>query len=173
MFGGYRIAGEDINPLEYAMNLGIDPTLLCQLYESVNVLTREEVDASVELLKLCIEHILAQDLVCVPTYERAEQVKVYIDTHTSTPMTIDSLCAELFISRRHLQKIFKDAYGITVKQYILDKQLALAEHLLITTDMTIAEVALASGFSDYNNFIQRFKQSRGITPLQFRKSHRS
>ena len=171
IFGQFRLAGEDIDPSDYAEGLNIDADILKSEYENLQILTRAQVNAAAELLCACMTKVFYSDLIYTPSNETAEGIKKYIDDNLSSPLTIELLAAEFYISSRHLQKIFKDTYGVTVKKYILDKQIKLASHLLITTDHTVAEIADMSGFSDYNNFIQRFKAVVGQTPLSFRHTH--
>ena len=59
-----------------------------------------------------------------------------------------------------------------VKQYVLDRKMARAKHLLTTTELSVTDVAEQTGFADYNNFIQRFKKVTGHTPLQYRKKEK-
>ena len=46
---------------------------------------------------------------------------------------------------------------------------AYAKHLILSTSLSIAEVADAAGFSDYNYFLRIFKQSYGISCGKLRK----
>ena len=171
IFGQYRMAEECIDLAYRAKKLGVDEEALSHAYGSVSILTAEEVSAAADLLKACIEYIFTLDIIYTPSYERAEQIRAYIDSHLGAQLSIDLLCREFFMSRRHLQKIFTDAFGITVKQYVLKNQLKYAEHFLITTDIPITRVAELAGFGDYNNFIQRFKKTHGLTPLAYRKAN--
>ena len=171
IFGQFRLEGEDVDPRAYAARLKVDESVLKQEYEKLQILTRSQVNAAAELLRACMGQVFHSDLIYAPTNEIAMSAKKYIDTNLSSSLSLELISAQFYISPRSLQKAFKDTYGLTVKKYVLDKRIKLAAHLLITTDHSVAEIADMSGFSDYNNFIQRFKATVGQTPLKFRHTH--
>jgi AraC-like DNA-binding protein len=171
IFGQFRLEGEDVDPTAYASELAVDANALKEEYGKLQTLTRSQVNAAAELLRACMGQVFYSDLIYTPTNEIARLVKKHIDTNLSSSLNVELIAAEFYVSTRYLQNIFKDTYGLTVKKYILDKRIKLAAHLLITTDHTVAEIADMSGFSDYNNFIQRFKSTVGQTPLKFRHTH--
>lgn len=65
---------------------------------------------------------------------------------------------------------FKSYYGISFSQYLESLRLREAERLLITTDMSITEIAMSMGFSGASHFIKKFRAAYGTTPLLFRAS---
>lgn len=79
---------------------------------------------------------------------------------------------ELFISTRQLDRITIKRYGKSFHQVILDRRIALAEQLLLTTDLTVETIALNAGFSSSVGLYKEFKKRRGVTPTAFRKQDR-
>lgn len=73
------------------------------------------------------------------------------------------------ISPNYLNKIVKQALGISAYDYILDRILSEAKILLRLTDISIKELANQLGFEDPNYFIRCFKKSEGITPGEYRE----
>ena len=171
IFGQFRLAENDIDPEDYANKLGIDAEVLKKEYKKLQILSHSQVNAAAELLCACMDQAIYSDIIYKPKNETARLVKEFIDLNLSAPLTVDTIASKFYISPKLLQNIFKEAYGSTVKKYILEKQIKNAAHLLITTKHTVAEIAGLSGFSDYNNFIQRFKSAVGQTPLKFRHTH--
>ena len=76
---------------------------------------------------------------------------------------------KFLLNRQQLYAIFRENFAVPVKQYVLERKIARAKHLLTATNLSVTAVAEQTGFADYNNFIQRFKKITGITPLQYRK----
>ena len=169
MFGKYRLLGEDIDIGKYAESLGVDKDKLGRACEELSVLTPEQVEAASELLRACIIQFCVTDVIFLKESERAEEIKKYIDNNLTT-VSIEIVCRRFLISRRQLYNIFISAFGVTVKRYILEKKMEEAKHLLLTTTLTVTEIAASVGFADYNNFIQRFKQMVGITPAAYRNA---
>ncbi len=73
------------------------------------------------------------------------------------------------LSRRNLEKKFKEATGIPVYQFILDKKLDLISTELLTTDKDLMDIAIGIGFNDVRNVYRIFKKNTGYTPISFRK----
>ncbi len=97
-------------------------------------------------------------------------VKEQIDESFALPeFSIDRLCHDTGISHAHLLRLFKQAYGCTIKKYVTDKRMDLACELLLTTDLSVRSVAYSCGFADEIHFMKTFKKEKGISALQFRK----
>lgn len=73
------------------------------------------------------------------------------------------------VSYNHFSFIFKNAMGKSFNEYITFLRLREAETLLLSSNMSITEIAASSGFSTTSYFIAKFKKSKGITPRQFRE----
>ncbi len=71
-------------------------------------------------------------------------------------------------SREHTQREFKKYYKITPGEYINSRRLNFAQNLLLTSDLSVLEVAFESGFSNLSWFNELFRRTYGITPLQYR-----
>lgn len=169
MFGAYRLAGDNPDVREYARRLGVNEDELEAAYGKLSVLTHAQVVAASEILQACIIQLIDSDAIFFKENEFSELIKKHIDNNLSSNITIESLCKDFLISRKQLHTVFKSAFNITIKQYILEKRIELAKHLLLTGTQSVTEISELCGFSDYNNFIQRFKRLTDQTPLQYRK----
>jgi len=67
---------------------------------------------------------------------------------------------------------FRKATGLTFVQYVTELRLRRALHLLVDTELSISEVAAASGFPNAAYFSRRFSEQRGVTPGAFRNQSR-
>jgi AraC-like DNA-binding protein len=68
----------------------------------------------------------------------------------------------------HISRTASAIFGCTLSEYLREKQLEEAERLLLTTPLTIEEIALRAGFGTPVTFHRRFRQARGMTPGAFR-----
>ena len=66
---------------------------------------------------------------------------------------------------------FNTAYGMTPGRWLLQKRLDTASHLLVSSEKSIMDVAMESGFKNISHFDRVFKQHHKISPLQYRKQH--
>jgi len=72
------------------------------------------------------------------------------------------------MSKAHFTRVFKQTTGLPPVQFILGIRIDRAKELLDFTDMSIAEIAEASGFRDQNYFARIFKKITGMSPSQYR-----
>lgn len=129
-----------------------------------------------ELLNIIIANILrlSEDATrAVESRKTYTEVKRYLDEHYTSISSIDQLCKSLYINKFYLTHLFSQRYGISPLQYLIKKRMALAEHLLVNTDNKVDDISAACGYDDVAYFCRIFKKQEGITPLRFRKLHRS
>lgn len=93
----------------------------------------------------------------------------YIETHSGSDLTIESLIAEVPLSRRNIELKFKNVMNTSIYQYILECRVARFANLLLTTDRPLADIAAEAGFRDYNNISRIFKKFKGCSPLEYRQ----
>ena len=98
-----------------------------------------------------------------------EKIKFHIDSKPRANVTVASLASTFHLSEPYLISIFKDKFGITPKQYILQKKVEAAKKLLTKGHAEIKEIAEILGFSSPYHFSTAFKKITGETPHSFRK----
>lgn len=92
----------------------------------------------------------------------------YIHTNLCHPLPVAELTAFLGVSQPYLYTLFRDAFGCSPKQYILDEKLALARRLLTDTALPITRVATSVGFADGLAFSKFFTARMGVSPRSYR-----
>jgi len=100
------------------------------------------------------------------------RVQEYIDSHLNETIDLERLAATAGLSLHHFARAFKKSTGVPPHGYVLRQRLDKARDLLVSTDKPLAEIAFAAGFSDQSHFARQFRQSFGISPGFFRRSHR-
>ncbi len=95
----------------------------------------------------------------------------YMDENFQKNITLNDVAQHVHFSRIYFRNIFVAATGISPNKYLLNKRLATAKQLLITTDKNISQIAFESGFSSqsYMNYV--FRQEENISPLQYKKKN--
>ena len=79
---------------------------------------------------------------------------------------------EFFISKYHMSREFKKAYGITIANYIIAKRITYAKELLRFTDMQIEEIGQLCGIDDNSYFNKVFRRCEGMTASDYKKKWR-
>ncbi|MBR4013561.1 MAG: helix-turn-helix transcriptional regulator [Clostridia bacterium] len=82
----------------------------------------------------------------------------------------EALAAELVnMSYSHYSRQFKKAMGKSFCEYLTVTRINAAERLLLTTSMSVTDIALSTGFATSSHFIEKFKKLKGITPSKYRQ----
>jgi AraC family transcriptional regulator len=95
-----------------------------------------------------------------------QQVKEYVNEYLSQDLKLIELSAIAQLSPYHFLRLFKQHMGITPHQYILQQRIERAKHLLQHSELSIAEIAVRTGFSDQSHLTKCFKRRFGVTPRQ-------
>ena len=93
-----------------------------------------------------------------------------IENNIEEPLTVPQIANFLGVSQRQLERQFKKNVGCTVVQFGLLKRLQNARLLLISTDMSIRQIATASGFNTMSHFAFSFGKFFGRRPSDYREA---
>lgn len=96
-------------------------------------------------------------------------IKEYLDANFQNKITLDELSKNFYINKFYLTRVFKEQFGLSVNQYLLQIRITHAKQLLRFTDKTMEEIASECGLSEPNYFSRIFKKVEGITPSTFRQ----
>lgn len=84
-------------------------------------------------------------------------------------LTVAEMAATVGLSESWFANVFKQTTGKTPLQWQLGKRIALAQELLVESDLTVAGVAAQLGFSDQAHFTKAFRRIAGETPAAWRR----
>jgi len=96
----------------------------------------------------------------------------YIRAHATDPLTIEALLDQVPLSRRSLERRFRDRLGRSPGDEIRRVQMEKARSLLIETDHTLTKIAAAVGYNQFRNFATAFRRDFGSSPSAYRKTFR-
>jgi AraC-like DNA-binding protein len=85
---------------------------------------------------------------------------------------LDRLAAVAGCSPTHFSRAFKQSTGLAPFQWLLQKRIDRAQSLLLGARHSLAEIALATGFSSQAHFTTAFRRVTGHTPGHWRRQHR-
>lgn len=100
-----------------------------------------------------------------PVKQLSNEIISYINANLSGELSLDSLSERFFISKNHLNRIFKNATGVTVWEYIKLKRLIRARNSILS-GATAISACQSSGFNDYSAFYRAYKERFGASPKQ-------
>ena len=82
------------------------------------------------------------------------------------------MCETEHYNYKYLSHFFKDTLSMTFQNYLAERRFSNAVMLLETTELSMLDISLASGFSDVRYLSQLCQKHYGCTPLAYRKSRR-
>lgn len=89
------------------------------------------------------------------------------------PITAATVAASCHLHPHYAMTVFKDAIGGTIGGYIAQCRVADAQRRLITSDASIADVAVAAGFASQSRFYDAFTRLCGVSPGAYRTAHQA
>jgi transcriptional regulator GlxA family with amidase domain len=96
------------------------------------------------------------------------RVHDHIDRHYAEPLDLTALAAVARISKFHLVRTFRAAYGETPIRYLTRRRLERAQDLLRSANLTVTEVCMLVGFASLGSFSSRFTELVGESPIAYR-----
>jgi AraC family transcriptional regulator len=99
-------------------------------------------------------------------------IEEYIDTHLEKELSVEELAFHLGLSPSYFGRSFRSAVGFTPHAYVMHRRLLRSQELLVSTDLPLIDIALATGFADQSHFCRRFHEMTGVPPRTYRFQHR-
>ncbi len=95
-----------------------------------------------------------------------------LDRSFAEKFSLRALAAKFHVSTGCLSAHFRQHVGMSPAQYVTQSRLTHAKVLLLKSELSVLEIAMQCGYGDASNFVRRFRQQFGVTPLQFRRQQR-
>ena len=103
--------------------------------------------------------------------ERIEQSLTYIRENIGRRVNMDELAKVACMSKDHFIRMFKREVSHTPNAYVTEKKIERAELLLVTTLLSVKQIALSLGYDDMAYFNNVFKRHTKVSPLQYREKY--
>ena len=92
-----------------------------------------------------------------------------MEAHLEAPLGMDDLAAQVRLSPRQLERLFRDHVGRPPRRYYLELRLKRARLLLLQTPMPVIQVAVACGFTSASHFAEAYHALFGRAPRDERR----
>jgi AraC family transcriptional regulator len=100
------------------------------------------------------------------------RVTEYMREHHASTIKLADLAEMAGLSQSQLGRAFKASTGVTPHRFLLNQRIARAQELLLAGSMSLAEIALATGFAEQSHFTRVFRREIGASPGAFRRDRR-
>jgi AraC family transcriptional regulator len=102
------------------------------------------------------------------TQQQVTRAIDYMHAHLDRNISLATLAQAVNVSPSQLTRLFKRATGVAPHQYLMNLRIERAKHLLLTSSMSMRDVATHTGFADQSHLNRHFKRVVGITPTALR-----
>jgi len=103
---------------------------------------------------------------------RINRILDYIDQNYKRKLLLSEIALNEGITLTHLSHFFRETLNMTFQNYLAERRFSHAATLLVTTDLSMLDVSLASGFSDVRYLNQLCRKHYSCTPTAYRKTRR-
>jgi AraC-like DNA-binding protein/quercetin dioxygenase-like cupin family protein len=93
----------------------------------------------------------------------------YLQDNYDRPISVQDVAAQVHLSERHARRLFVEATGATMKQFLTSLRLDVAKQRLLGEETRISDIAFEVGFNDVRHFSTMFRNVVGVTPSEFRE----
>ena len=103
---------------------------------------------------------------------RREQIRpvfLYVERHCRERVTLSEVAEVVHLSPSRVRHIFRDVSGVGFKEYATRVRVAEAKHLLLATDLSVAEVAHSVGYTNVHQFYTVFHRYCSLLPAEYRR----
>lgn len=101
-------------------------------------------------------------------YGLIDQAVAVINRSVGHEPSVAQLAGQVGLSAYHFIRVFRDAMGMTPRQYVIAARMNHARYLLKATALSVAEIGAQAGYASESMFSAAFKRTQGMTPSDYR-----
>ncbi|WP_010677603.1 response regulator transcription factor [Bacillus timonensis] len=161
-----------------ALRLGVVNYLLKPISKSKLI---EAVEEAVQVLEKqfrvgMIEKVVDEKIVDATTKmdsttDTIREAMTYIDHHLRDEITQKDVAAHVHLNPSYFSVLFKEKVNLNFSEYVTRRRIQRAKELLLSTKLTINEIADEVGYKTAKYFIKIFKEYEDMTPTTYRKNN--
>jgi len=100
---------------------------------------------------------------------RLKQVLSFIEDQLAEDLSAEQIAAVAGTSASHLNTLFRISMGVPIHQYVIQRRVDRAKTLLMRNGLSMAEIALASGFAHQSHMARQMRRVLGFTPRALKR----
>jgi AraC family transcriptional regulator len=101
---------------------------------------------------------------------QVRKVHDYIESHIAEPLLVADLCGVVQRSEAHFSRCFKRTFGESPHSFVMQRRVEIAARYMLTTDVSLSDIALRCGFADQAHLCKHFRHALGQTPAAWRRA---
>ena len=150
---------------------GMEEETVRQACGKLPIHTRAYILSAAHILHAVASQLILERMAVIRQEGIEVQLDRYLTAHYTEPITPEALCDHFHIGRTKLYEIVRQSYGRGLSEHVRHLRMERAKELLLDRpELTVAEVAMACGYDDYNYFISLFARAAGMPPKRYRQT---
>jgi AraC-like DNA-binding protein len=146
------------------------PFALLEIQAAVRRIVRAATDPATAVVPLAADPDMPGERGLPPEHiAHTMAMAQHVMDHFREPLPVEQVASAVHLAPSHAMTVFRRTIGVTVGDYVTMCRVAEAQRLLITTAMTAADIALASGFGSLSSFYHHVTAACGMTPREYRR----
>lgn len=119
------------------------------------------------------QHTTNNHLTALPdtSLSKVEQMACFIAQHYTQKLTIQHISDHVNLNPGYAMNLFQKSFGTTLVSFLTEHRIAHAQRLLTTTNESITDIALQSGFASISRFNEAFQRVNQCSPRSYRNAH--
>jgi AraC family transcriptional regulator len=154
---------------------------LAQLGNSCSSFSALKADAMIrDILQEFIREAVAADHVSerlpvtrrstrIELYKRLSAAREWILANYPAAISLEAMAEPATMNPQHFLRMFRDCYGITPHQFVIDVRLTVARQLLTETKQPVSAICRQTGFESFSSFSGLFRRRFGSSPSTYRE----
>ncbi len=133
--------------------------------------THRQIQVRIRLLQmvdLLVEYDQFEEKIRRSSGELEKEILLYIQNNYHEHIGLAELSDHFHLSEKYMSRFFSERFHMTFTQYVNYVRLRSARHLLESTDLSVTEIAMKSGYPNVSYFIRKFSEAVGEPPLRYR-----
>lgn len=103
-----------------------------------------------------------------PSSHRVQDSMRYLFRHFREDITLAQIAEKSGYTPNYFSHLFHETCGIKFVDFLAQLRLNYARTMLLTTSLSVSQIAQVSGFTSSSNFFRAFRKETGLSPLEFR-----
>lgn len=153
----------------------LNPETRRDLYETFSHMPQIDVERFRVLayfLEMCAQSIYDNRYIRVKEKPFAENFRDYIAKNLYNSIHISQAAVALNVSVSHLSRLLARELGMSFTEYLTRERMKIAEKLLVSTNLSITDIAYLLTYSEPTYFMRVFKKTTGMTCTEYRNQEK-
>lgn len=156
---------------ELCKNYHLDTLKLEAACMEQSLIPENYISSASHIMQAVASYLCMERMVSLRQQELPVQIDEYIQAHFTEKLDAAQLARQFGIGKTQLYEIAEQNYGVGIAAHIRNLRIEKARLLLSEQPgLSLAEIASACGFNDYNYFITVFKRVTGVSPKAYANS---